>query len=48
MDGNDRETLSEMIENIGTAMLVTENGDGFHSRPMKEKYIATAARYGNW
>ncbi|PHR12616.1 MAG: general stress protein [Sphingopyxis sp.] len=37
MNNDDREELYELIEDIGTAMLVTENNDDLRSRPMSGK-----------
>lgn len=37
MNNDAREELYEMIENIGTAMPVIENGDDLRSRPMSGK-----------
>ena len=37
MNNDDREELYEMIDDIGTAMLVTESGTDLRSRPMTGK-----------
>ncbi|MEL6875832.1 MAG: pyridoxamine 5'-phosphate oxidase family protein [Pseudomonadota bacterium] len=37
MSTDDREELFDMIDDVGTAMLVTENGNELRSRPMKGK-----------
>lgn len=37
MNNDGREELYEMIEDIGTAMLVTEKGNDLRSRPMTSK-----------
>lgn len=37
MNNDGREELYEMIEDIGTAMPVTEKGNDLRSRPMRSK-----------